>query len=99
VKVAGAFQELFGTDPAIVQAGVGLDEIAGWDSLGHVSLASKLEQTFEVLLDMDELAAPTRTGQDRIRAIETGNLQSRNPMLFWRNTHRCRYCSSSVVSN
>ncbi len=30
-------------------------DIPGWDSVGHLSLASNLEQIFEISLDVDEL--------------------------------------------
>jgi len=30
-------------------------DIPGWDSVGHLSLASNLEQVFGITLDVDEL--------------------------------------------
>jgi acyl carrier protein len=33
------------------------NQIPGWDSLGHASLAATLEQVFNVSLDIDDLMA------------------------------------------
>ena len=38
------------------------DDIEGWDSLGHVTLASNIEQEFHVSLDVDDLMEMENVG-------------------------------------
>jgi len=42
-------------DPELVTIDTGPNDIPGWDSVGHLSLASNLEQVFGISLDVDEL--------------------------------------------
>ena len=41
----------------------------GWDYMGHLSLASNLEQDFDITLDVDELLE-METVRDIVRIIE-----------------------------
>jgi acyl carrier protein len=54
-KVREAFAESFGIDPKLVSIETSANDIPGWDSVGHLSLASNLEQVFGINLDVDEL--------------------------------------------
>jgi acyl carrier protein len=63
-KVQEAFQMAFDIDPQMVNIDTGPDQIPGWDSLGHVALASSLERIFAVALDVDDLMA-----MEDVRAI------------------------------
>jgi len=54
-KVREAFKAAFEVDPQLVSMETGASDIPGWDSVGHLSLASNLEQVFGVSLDADEL--------------------------------------------
>ncbi|MGO8756735.1 MAG: acyl carrier protein [Terracidiphilus sp.] len=54
-KVQEAFATSFDVDPKSVTIETGPSDIPGWDSVGHLSLASNLEQAFEINLDVDEL--------------------------------------------
>ena len=54
-KVQQAFAASFEVDPLLVTLETSPSDIPGWDSVGHLSLASNLEQTFEISLDVDEL--------------------------------------------
>jgi len=54
-KVQQAFSSSFEIDPKMVTMETGPSDIPGWDSVGHLSLASNLEQVFGVSLDVDEL--------------------------------------------
>ena len=56
-KVQKAFNSTFDVDPQVVTLDTGPGEINGWDSMGHVTLASSLEQEFHVNLDVDDLMA------------------------------------------
>jgi acyl carrier protein len=54
-KVREAFAASFEIDPRLVTMETGASDIPGWDSIGHLSLASNLEKAFEISLDVDEL--------------------------------------------
>jgi acyl carrier protein len=53
--VREAFKSAFEIDPRLVSLETSPSDIPGWDSVGHLSLASELEQTFGISLDVDEL--------------------------------------------
>jgi len=54
-KVREAFKAAFDIDPQLVSLETNASDIPGWDSVGHLSLASNLEQAFGITLDVDEL--------------------------------------------
>jgi acyl carrier protein len=54
-KVQGAFKSAFDVDPKTVTIDTTPDNIAAWDSMGHVTLASSLEQAFGLTFDVDDL--------------------------------------------
>ena len=54
-KVREAFREAFDTDPQVITMDTSPDNLSGWDSLGHLTLASRLEETFGINLDVDDL--------------------------------------------
>jgi acyl carrier protein len=54
-KVQQAFSVSFEMDPKLVTIDTSPNDIPGWDSVGHLSLASNLEQVFGISLDVDEL--------------------------------------------
>ena len=54
-KVREAFKGAFDIDPQSVTMETTADDIPGWDSVGHLSLAGNLEETFGVSLDVDDL--------------------------------------------
>ena len=54
-KVRGAFKAAFDIDPQLVSMETSANDIPVWDSVGHLSLDSELEQAFEISLDVDEL--------------------------------------------
>jgi acyl carrier protein len=53
--VREAFKSAFDVDPRLVSVETSPSDIPGWDSVGHLSLASELEQAFGISLDVDEL--------------------------------------------
>ncbi len=55
VKVQEAFKAIFGIDPQSLTLETSAGNIPGWNSLGHLSLTTHLEQTFGVTFDVDEL--------------------------------------------
>jgi acyl carrier protein len=63
-RVQKAFNITFETDPQLVSMRTVPEDIDGWDSLGHVTLASNLEQEFQVNFDVDELME-----MENVRAI------------------------------
>ena len=54
-KVQDAFKAVFDVDPQSVSLETSASDITGWNSLGHLSLTTHLEQTFGFTLDVDEL--------------------------------------------
>lgn len=54
-KVQEAFKAAFDVDPKQVTMETSANDIPLWDSVGHLSLASSLEETFGITLDVDEL--------------------------------------------
>lgn len=60
----GVFKELFGVDPHSVSLETTAFDIAGWDSVGHLSLGSALEEAFDIRFDVSDLSE-----MDSVRAI------------------------------
>jgi len=54
-KIREAFSAAFEINPQLVSMETNANDIPGWDSVGHLSLASNLEQIFGINLDVDEL--------------------------------------------
>lgn len=54
-KVQEAFKAAFDVDPKQVTMDTSASDIPLWDSVGHLSLASNLEEVFGISLDVDEL--------------------------------------------
>ena len=54
-RVQKVFNSTFDVDPRVVTLHTVPEDIPGWDSMGHVTLANSLEQEFHVNLDVDEL--------------------------------------------
>lgn len=54
-KVQEAFKAAFDIDPQLVTMETSASDIPLWDSVGHLSLASSLEEVFGITLDVDEL--------------------------------------------
>jgi acyl carrier protein len=68
-RVQKAFHSTFEVDPQLVNLDTSPPDIGGWDSMGHVTLASSLEQEFNVNLDVDELMAMENV-REIIRILE-----------------------------
>ncbi len=54
-NVQAAFKSAFDVDPQSVTLETTASDIPGWDSVGHLSLAGTLEETFGISLDVDDL--------------------------------------------
>lgn len=54
-KVQTAFKSAFDIDPDTISMNTSPDEVAAWDSMGHVTLASSLEKEFGLTFDVDDL--------------------------------------------
>jgi len=46
---------VFDVDPQLLTLETSAGDIPGWNSLGHLSLTTQLEQTFGITFDVDEL--------------------------------------------
>jgi acyl carrier protein len=56
-KVRSAFKSAFDVDPDTITINTVPSDVSSWDSMGHVTLASSLEQTFGLTFDVDDLMA------------------------------------------
>jgi acyl carrier protein len=56
-KIRSAFKSAFDVDPQTVTLNTVPSDISAWDSMGHVTLASSLEQAFGLTFDVDDLMA------------------------------------------
>jgi acyl carrier protein len=54
-RVQRAFSSAFEVKPSSVTINTVPGDIRAWDSMGHVTLASSLEQEFGLTFDVDEL--------------------------------------------
>jgi acyl carrier protein len=54
-KVQEAFKATFGVDSQSVTMDTKAEDVSGWDSVGHLSLAASLEEVFGISLDVDDL--------------------------------------------
>ena len=54
-KVQSAFKSAFDIDPRSITIHTTPEDVPAWDSMGHVTLASSLEQTFGLTFDVDDL--------------------------------------------
>lgn len=54
-KIQTAFNLAFGVAPESITIDTTPKDIPAWDSLGHMSLVSSLEQTFALNFDVDEV--------------------------------------------
>jgi acyl carrier protein len=70
VTIREAFKASFDIDPQSVSMETSASDIPGWDSVGHLALASDLEQAFGISLDVDELMEMENV-REIVRIIKT----------------------------
>jgi acyl carrier protein len=56
-KIRTAFQSAFDVNPKTINMNTIPSDVSAWDSMGHVTLASSLEQEFGLTFDVDDLMA------------------------------------------
>lgn len=79
-KVQIAFNSAFDIDPAAINMETTPDNIAAWDSMGHVTLASSLEKEFGLTFDVDDLMEMENVKEIcRIVESKLGRLQNAKP--------------------
>lgn len=54
-KVREILHEAFGIDASLISLETTPSEVPAWDSVGHLDLASRLEQAFGISFDVDDL--------------------------------------------
>lgn len=54
-KYVNAFVEGLGVDKDIVKPDLEYQAIAEWDSVGHMGLISALEDTFDIMMETDDI--------------------------------------------
>lgn len=54
-RVQKAFNSAFDVDPHSITIDTVPEDVRAWDSMGHVTLASSLEQEFNLVFDVQEL--------------------------------------------
>jgi acyl carrier protein len=76
-KVRTAFESAFGVDPQTITINTVPSDVSAWDSMGHVTLASSLEQAFGLTFDVDDLMAMENVKEIcRIVQSKLGQVQS-----------------------
>jgi acyl carrier protein len=76
-KVRTAFQSAFDVDPQTITINTVPSDVSAWDSMGHVTLASSLEQAFGLTFDVDDLMAMENVKEIcRIVQSKLGQVQS-----------------------
>ncbi len=54
-RVQEVFHQAFGVDTQVISLETTPSDVPAWDSVGHLDLASRLEQAFGIHLDVDDL--------------------------------------------
>lgn len=54
-KLNNIFVEVFNIDPSALGAGFDNKSIDGWDSVRQLSLTSSIEDTFDIMLDPEDI--------------------------------------------
>lgn len=54
-KYVNAFVEGLGVDKDIVKPGLEYQAIAEWDSVGHMGLISSIEETFDIMMETEDI--------------------------------------------
>jgi acyl carrier protein len=76
-KVRTAFHSAFDVDPQTITINTVPSDVSAWDSMGHVTLASSLEQAFGLTFDVDDLMAMENVKEIcRIVQSKLGQVQS-----------------------
>lgn len=68
--VQEVFHLVFGSDPQSITFETTPSDVPAWDSVGHLELASKLEQSFGISFDVDDLMEMENV-REIVRIIET----------------------------
>ena len=66
-KLNGIFCEVFSVDASALGAGFDNKSVEGWDSVRQLNLTSNIEDTFDIMLDPEDLLECT--SYDNARAI------------------------------
>jgi acyl carrier protein len=69
-RVQKSFSAAFNVDPHLITLDTAPGDVGAWDSMGHVTLASSLEQEFQVTFDVDELMAMENV-REIVRIVST----------------------------
>lgn len=66
-KLNGIFCEVFSVDAAVLGAGFNNQSVDGWDSVRQLSLTTQVEDTFDIMLDPEDILE--FTSYDNAKAI------------------------------
>lgn len=66
------FSEIFAIPEATVVDTLALNDIASWDSLAHMMLIVRLEETYQIQLSGDEIADIKSVGDARAALLAHG---------------------------
>jgi acyl carrier protein len=69
-RVREVVEASFDVDPQSVSIETTASDIPGWDSMGHLALASKLEQAFHINLDVDDMMEMENV-REIVRIVQT----------------------------
>ena len=54
-RVQEVFHQAFGVDARLISLDTTPNEVPAWDSVGHLELATRLEEAFGINFDVDDL--------------------------------------------
>jgi len=54
-KLINAFQEALNIEKALITDSLTYNSIPQWDSVAHMSLIATIEETFDIMLDTDDI--------------------------------------------
>lgn len=56
-KLNNIFVEVFGVEEAVLNADFRKENVAAWDSIHQLSVVTAMEETFDILLDPEDIIA------------------------------------------
>lgn len=62
-KIADICRDIFDEEDLVITDQTTANDVAGWDSLTHLSLINEIEETFDVAFTMDEVSKSKNIGK------------------------------------
>lgn len=66
IKLVKTFAEALTVDATVITDDLQYNSIAEWDSVAHMALISALEETFEIMLDTDDIVEMSSVAKAKV---------------------------------